>query len=578
MGVGHDAHEIRILGKRPAAADAEVSDARRHHRKITGEIDHVHHSERRRLLEPETDPARLGLEFSGTDVVHLSRDVTARRDHHGRIVGSDCRPDSGHKPSHERGPRLPVFANGRHPKPDAVRILKASRPVIGMAEAVAAAMLPHGLLGRLPRQVADQSVVHRLAVTGQELDRADPQILVAIERKHDVAVDIVAVRSQLGELRLFEDDVGWAEILLEERIVGQRLELWSIGGVALRLAGRHPRPQHGDFGGSRRLRPHEIKVTLDLRRRHPSGGDLLEAEFDPLDGVVVAEKAERAGLAGTVALLALSVQEGEDVPEERRRVLRQGRGTRRRSLRAIDRAARSLGPRFADLAAGEKILDRFGEFRLGIAGRHHAADLVAVVDPTRVADPAITVDEHHLGRDRHIERRGEREVGVVVDRERDAVIPAVHLDCGGVVAFADDAHEADALATEIGSQRTEHGSIFLSERAGGMEKREADGPAGGTEEIGERNGAAIVHPHRETVRRQGRLGRHSRAGDKARQEPHQSTCPQHSSQHNQSHCDHVVVAPPIISSLCRRESFSIVASRLHALWQALEPLQPPVGR
>ena len=89
-----------------------------------------------------------------------------------------------------------------------------------MAEAVAAAMLPHGLLGRLPRQVANQRVVHDLAVAGQELDRADPQILVAIERKHDVAVDIVAVRSQLGELRLFDDDVGGPEVLLEDRGVG----------------------------------------------------------------------------------------------------------------------------------------------------------------------------------------------------------------------------------------------------------------------------------------------------------------------------------------------------------------------
>ena len=70
--MGHDPHEIRILGKRIAAADAEVSDAWRHHRKITAQVDHVHHLARRLLLEPEADPARLGLEFSGTDMVHLS--------------------------------------------------------------------------------------------------------------------------------------------------------------------------------------------------------------------------------------------------------------------------------------------------------------------------------------------------------------------------------------------------------------------------------------------------------------------------------------------------------------------------
>ena len=130
------------------------------------------------------------------------------------------------------------------------------------------------------------------------------------------------MRSKLGQLRLFEDDVRGPEILLEDRGVGQRRELRRVGGVALRLAGRHPLPQHGDFDGSRRLLPREIKVAVDLRRRHPSGGDLLEAEFDPLDGIVVAEQAEGAGLAWTVALLALGMQEGEDVLEEGRRVLR----------------------------------------------------------------------------------------------------------------------------------------------------------------------------------------------------------------------------------------------------------------
>ena len=78
-----------------------------------------------------------------------------------------------------------------------------------------------------------------------------------------------------------------------------------------------------------------------------------------------------------------------------------------------------------------------------------------------------------------------------MDRERDAVFPAVCLDLLQVVTFADHAHEADARAAEIGRQVIEHGGIILREWAAGMEKRKADGPAVGAEQIGERNGPAI---------------------------------------------------------------------------------------
>ena len=151
-----------------------------------------------------------------------------------------------------------------------------------------------------------------------------------------------------------------------------------------------------------------------------------------------------------------------------------------------------------------------------------------------------------------------------MDRERDAVFPAVCLDFRGFVVFADHAHEADARAAEIGSQRTEHGGIVLSERAGGMEEGKADGPALGTDEIGERNGSAIGRLHREAVGRQGHLVRPSHAGDEAGQQPQQGTCPHHGHQYTQSPGDHGVGVTPIKRSFCRRESFLIAASRLSA--------------
>ena len=151
MRVRHDAHEIGVQGKRVAAADAEVGDARRHHRKLAAEVDHVHHLARRLLLEPDADPARIGFQLSGANVVHLSRDIAARWNHRRRIGRGDRRPHPGHEAAHERGPRLAVVANRRHPKPDPVRILKATGPVVRVAKAVAAAMLANGLFHRLPR-------------------------------------------------------------------------------------------------------------------------------------------------------------------------------------------------------------------------------------------------------------------------------------------------------------------------------------------------------------------------------------------------------------------------------------------
>ena len=106
-----------------------------------------------------------------------------------------------------------------------------------MAEAVAAAMFRNGLLRRLAWQVADERVVHDLAIAGQKLDRAEPEILGAVQRKHDVAVEVVAVGAEMRRLRLLEHDVGGAETLLKCRVVRQRRERWRVGGISLRLAG-----------------------------------------------------------------------------------------------------------------------------------------------------------------------------------------------------------------------------------------------------------------------------------------------------------------------------------------------------
>ncbi len=60
---------------------------------------------------------------------------------------------------------------------------------------------------------------------------------------------------------------------------------------------------------------------------------------------------------------------------------------------------------------------------------------------------------------------------------RDAKLRAVGLDLRRVVAFADHAHDTDAVSGESGSKLAEHGRTVLRERTGRMKKREADGLA-----------------------------------------------------------------------------------------------------
>ena len=194
------------------------------------------------------------------------------------------------------------------------------------------------------------------------------------------------------------------------------------------------------------------------------------------------------------------MEKGEDVFEERRRVRGCGSQRGRRSLRPIERAAGGLGPRLADLSSGKEIPDRVRELRFGIAGRHHAADLVAVVDPAGVANLLVAVHEHHLGRDRRVEGLGQREGGVEIDRKRDAERRAVGLDLRRIVAFADHAHDTDAVSGESGGKLAEHGRTVLRERTGRMKKREADGLAI-AEKIVEWDPRAVGSGHDQSFRR-----------------------------------------------------------------------------
>jgi hypothetical protein len=174
-----------------------------------------------------------------------------------------------------------------------------------------------------------------------------------------------------------------------------------------------------------------------------------------------------------------------------------------RPLRTVERAAHGSGLRLADRTAGDQIIDGVPQFRVGIARSHHASDLVAVVDPAGVANSPVAVHEHHLGRGRGVERLGQLETGVEMDRERDAKLPGIRADLCGIVAFADHAHDANALPGEVGEEVGKHRRILLRERAGRMKRRETDGAAIGTEQLIEAMRRAIDAGERESIRCQG---------------------------------------------------------------------------
>ena len=520
VDVRHDPHEIGLLPDRPTPFDAEVGDAGRHHGEVAGNVDHVHHPGCRLLGEPEGHPARVALRLAGADVVHLREEVAAGGNRHRRAGRGHRRPHPGNVSADERRPRLAVVPRGRDAEADAVHVPESAPLVVGMTEAIPSAELRHRLLHLPPGEVAQERVVHDATVAGEELERAEVQVLVAIQPEDEVAVEIPAVGADLRRLLEVEHDVGGAEILLERRVVGERRERGGVGGIALRLAGLHPGLEHRDLTVRRPLRRRVLQVAHDLRRRHAPGLDLLDAQLDPVDGVVVAEQRKRPGLAGSVAQLAVGVEERQHVAVEGRGA-GGGRSGRIRSLRPVERTAGGLGSRHTDGAAGEQVLDGVCEFRLGVARRHHAADLVAVVDPAGVADPPLAVDEHRLGRGGGPESPGQFESRVEMDREPDAVGGAVAVDLRGIVALADHADEADAPAGEVGGQRLEHRSVGLGERAGGMEEGEADGLA-----VAEQVVEGVRHPveprHGETLRRRHALWADRRVGGESR-DAHEQT-------------------------------------------------------
>ena len=142
--------------------------------------------------------------------------------------------------------------------------------------------------------------------------------------------------------------------------------------------------------------------------------------------------------------------------------------------------------------AGDEVDDRLAQFRIGCPRRHHAADLVAVIDPAGIPHASFAIDEHHLRGDAHIERLGQPEVAVEIDRKGDLEVAAIGLDLLGGVDLTDHADEADPFVSELLRELPEHRRVVLGERTGGMEEGKADRPTIGPEEIGKGHAIAAL--------------------------------------------------------------------------------------
>ena len=321
------------------------------------------------------------------------------------------------------------------------------------------------------------------SIARQKLEGPDREILFVAQRKDHVAVEILAVSSQLRGALLLEHDIGRPEVFLEGSVVGQRRELGRLRRIAGRHVGLHPLPQHRQLLGRRRFVAQQNKITFHLSRWHPLGLDFLDCLLHPIDGVVVGGERERPGLAGAVAPLALVVQKGQHVFGIRNFVVgsRRGRG----HLRSVERAADRFGDGEFHLATGEQIDDRVLEIRLRDAGRLLAPHLVAIVDAALIPRAATGVDQHNFRRGRGIECLGKAEVAVGDEREVNRILIAVSGDLLRLIKLADHAHEADALLVKLRGQFGEHRSVPLSQRAGGVEERVADGLPIAAEQVGE---------------------------------------------------------------------------------------------
>ncbi len=299
-------------------------------------------------------------------------------------------------------------------------------------------------------------------VARPHLDGDDVAILGHLRRQHEDAEEVVAGRPQRHLLRHGQHQVGLAPL----PALGESPRRRCVARVALRPAGVGPGGQRGEVP----VRQTPVVVELHSRdrlpRRHPAALRELLDVLRPAQRLPVSQEREGGRLAGTVALLAVSLEDGQHVAVE-------GDGTANcRGGGGRDGAADGARGRRAHRAAGENVVQGLAQVRA--FGPRVAAQACrpGVVDAAAVAEDEAGVEDEDLRDDAGREGGRGCAPSVFEDGDGDLPVAGLALDLGRIALVAVDSEEDHAALAVAASQVPKCGGVTAGNRT--LEGQEDD--------------------------------------------------------------------------------------------------------
>ena len=153
-------------------------------------------------------------------------------------------------------------------------------------------------------------MVHNLARAGTKLHRADPFVLLEVERDHEIAEDVGAARRKIERNRHFHDEIGLAQVP-SFRELGK---LGHLRGIALRHALLDPIGNGRDLLVRQTAFIGELAVIVrGVPGRHITGFRDGRDQGAALLDVFIGNQRERSSLTRAMARHAVVVHDGSDV-------------------------------------------------------------------------------------------------------------------------------------------------------------------------------------------------------------------------------------------------------------------------
>ncbi|MFN9939863.1 MAG: hypothetical protein ACK56I_10360, partial [bacterium] len=112
-----------------------------------------------------------------------------------------------------------------------------------------------------------------------QLHGAHPQVLVAVDRKNQMPVDIASHRTEVERFALFDDEVWRPELRLEILLIVQGRQGCGGGRIALFVASLDPGTKCLHLLRRHRIGPDNFQIAFRLGGRHAPRFDLLQTHL-----------------------------------------------------------------------------------------------------------------------------------------------------------------------------------------------------------------------------------------------------------------------------------------------------------